>query len=58
MRSGSAARASAVNGVSQLMLSPWYDGSVTPSMVSWGLDRGLANWPAMRPILITGCAPP
>ncbi len=30
---------------------------MTPSIVSVDELLGLANWPAMRPILMTGCAP-
>mmetsp|Transcript_13202 Transcript_13202/g.52910 ORF Transcript_13202/g.52910 Transcript_13202/m.52910 type:complete len:234 (-) Transcript_13202:87-788(-) len=57
MRSGSGARDIASKG-SALMLSPRYAGSVTPSRVSVVELRGLANWPAMRPILTMGCPPP
>ena len=40
-----------------LTASPRYAGSVTPSRVSVPALRGLANWPASRPILTTGtCA--
>ena len=35
-----------------------YDGSSIPSMVSRSAERGLANWPAMRPIFTTGTPPP
>ncbi|AKF86199.1 hypothetical protein MFUL124B02_23130 [Myxococcus fulvus 124B02] len=40
-----------------LMMSPRYAGRVTPSSVSTGLERGLANWPAMRPTFTTGLPP-
>ena len=33
---------------------PRNDGSSTPSTISVAAERGLANWPAMRPIFSTG----
>ena len=53
MRVGSGRRASGV-GSRLLTMSPRKDGSSTPSTTSTGELRGLANWPAMRPILTTG----
>jgi hypothetical protein len=46
-------RSPSVNG-SRFTLSPRYDGSVTPSLVSRSAERGLAYWPAMRPMRTTG----
>ena len=37
-----------------LTMCPRNEGSSTPSTVSVGLERGLANWPAMRPTFTTG----
>ena len=47
------ARAAASNAKSFTM-SPRNDGSSMPSRVSVGDERGLANWPAMRPIFTVG----
>ena len=51
--SGSGRRAAASNAKSFTM-SPRNDGSSMPSRVSVGAERGLANWPAMRPIFTVG----
>lgn len=52
-RSGSGIRASSVNS-KPLTESPRYVGSVTPSRVSVGLERGLEYCPAIRPTFTTG----
>ncbi|CAM5687978.1 hypothetical protein SCANM63S_09027 [Streptomyces canarius] len=52
-RSGSGMRLSSVKS-KPLTESPRYTGSVTPSRVSVGLERGLEYWPAIRPTLTTG----
>src|SRR6478735_6220516 len=39
-------------------MSPRYAGRVTSPRVSVSLERGLANWPAMRPILTMGIDAP
>ena len=41
-----------------LMMSPRYDGRLRPSSVSVSDERGLANWPAMRPSFTTGTLAP
>ncbi len=54
---GSGVRARAVKS-NPLTASPRYAGSVTPSRTSSGCDLGLANCPAILPILTIGtCAP-
>ena len=48
-------------GTHRQCLSPeayLYEGRDTPSIVSRSAERGLANWPAMRPTLTTGMPPP
>ncbi len=57
MRLGSWARDSGVKS-NPLTISPRKAGSVTPSRVSSFEERGLANCPAMRPILMTGIDEP
>ena len=52
-RCGSGRRAAASNAKS-LTMSPRNDGSSMSSRVSVGAERGLANWPAMRPIFTVG----
>ena len=37
-----------------LTMWPRNDGSSAPSTVSVALERGLANWPAMRPTFTVG----
>jgi len=37
---------------------PRNDGSSTPSTISVGEVRALANWPAMRPTFTTGVVEP
>ncbi len=57
MRSGSATLASGVAS-SECTACPRKEGSSTPSTISVGDERGLANCPAMRPTLITGNVAP
>ena len=56
MRSGSGCRASALGSL-ELMISPRKLGSLCPSISSKSAERGLANWPAVRAILVTGRRP-
>ncbi len=57
MRVGSGMRASGVNSW-PLTESPRKAGRVTSPRVSVSELRGLAYWPAMRPILTTGVEAP
>ena len=41
-----------------LIISPLYEGSFWPFIISKSDDLGFANWPAIRPILTTGFLPP
>ena len=50
---GCGARAAAVNS-GAFTMSPRYEGYSLPSTISVSADRGLANWPAMRPTFTTG----
>ena len=52
-RCGSGTRAAAVKAMS-LTMWPRKLGSPTPSTVSIAEERGLANWPAMRPTFTAG----
>ena len=57
MRRGSGSPASCVNAKS-LTMSPRYAGSVRSPRVSTSALRGLAYWPAIRPIFTTGTEAP